>query len=90
MTSDAVDLQRLGLLTLTVMDLSTDHDIRIRQSKRGVYRVDVMYKNLRQTTHSKATLLEAMEVALERLRHLLTPLGHANARLRFLERFHGD
>jgi hypothetical protein len=89
-TLDALDLQRLGLLTLTVMEMSSDHDIRIRRSKNGVHRVDVMYKNFRQTTHSKATLLEAMELTLERLQHLIKPLGHANARIRFVERFFGS
>jgi hypothetical protein len=79
---DALDLQRLGLLTLAVLDLSTDQDVRIRRSKKGVWRVDVMYKNFRQTTHSSDTLLAAMDLTLERLRRMTQPLGEANVRLR--------
>jgi hypothetical protein len=79
---DAIDLQRLALVTLAVLDLSTEQDIRIRRSNKGIYRVDVMYRDLRQTTHSKGSLLEAMEAALHRLTRMALPLGYASERLR--------
>jgi CHAD domain-containing protein len=83
---DAVDLQRLALTTLAVLDLSTEKDLRIRRSKRGIYRVDVVYKELRQTTHSKTTLLEAMELALHRLRMITQPLRYAAERFQYARR----
>lgn len=82
-TSDALDLQRLGLLTLAAMDMSTDRIIQLSQSRRGVYRVDVMAHEFHHTSRSAISLLDAMDNACDWLRRMAKPLGPANMVLQF-------
>lgn len=81
MNPDALDLQRLGLLTLAVVDLAQDAEIRIRRTRRGVYRVDVLHSSLHHTAHAPV-LWDAMDGACDWLRRMSLPLGAASALMR--------
>lgn len=82
-TSDALDLQRLGLLTLAAMAMSTNRSIQLSQSRQGVYRVDVVAHDLHHTSRSSISMLDAMDNACDWLRRMAKPLGPASKILRF-------
>lgn len=85
---DALDLQRLGLLTLATLDMSADRVIHLSHSWRGFYRVDVMAHDLHHTARSTGSMLTAMDQACDWLRRMEQSCGPANSvvRLRRLGR----
>jgi hypothetical protein len=83
---DALDLQRLGLLTLAAIDMSMNQTIQISQSRQGTYRVDVISHDLHHTSRSAGSLLDAMDHACDWLRRMAKPLGPASRVLRFRRR----